>query len=113
MLLEKPTLQEIFVEPTEQPPFSHPMEAEFARILDYYGIEWQYEPRTFVLGRDAEGTITEAFSPDFYLPSEDLYVELTTMRPALVAPRPPCRRPRRQHTADRTHSLPFSQSRNS
>lgn len=85
MLLEKPTLQEIFVEPTEQPPFSHPMEAEFARILDYYGIEWQYEPRTFVLGRDAEGTITEAFSPDFYLPSEDLYVELTTMRPALVS----------------------------
>lgn len=69
----------------DQPNFVHPIEAEFARILDYYGIEWQYEPRTFVLGRDAEGNVTEAFSPDFYLPSEDLYVELTTMRPALVS----------------------------
>ena len=83
--VRKLTLQEFFVERSEQPPFSHPMEAEFARILDYYGIDWQYEPRTFVLGRDAEGNITEAFSPDFYLPSENLYVELTTMRPALVS----------------------------
>lgn len=85
MLLEKPKEWEFYVSQAEQPTFSHPMEAEFARILDYYGIEWHYEPRTFVLGRDAEGNVTEAFSPDFYLPSEDLYVELTTMRPALVS----------------------------
>jgi len=63
------------------PPFSHPVEAEFARILDFYGIPWEYEPRTFVLQRDACGQVTEAFSPDFYLPEQDLYVELTTMLP--------------------------------
>jgi len=64
--------------------FAHPIEAEFARILDFYSIEWAYEPRTFVLERDEEGNITEAFAPDFYLPGQDLYVELTTMRPKLI-----------------------------
>jgi hypothetical protein len=64
--------------------FSHPMEEEFARILDYYGIAWQYEPRTFPLEWDDEGNVTEAFSPDFYLVHEDLYVELTTLRPKLI-----------------------------
>ncbi len=65
-------------------PFSHPVEAEFARILDFYGIPWEYEPRTFVLEQDACGNVTEAFSPDFYLPDQDLYVELTTMQPHQV-----------------------------
>lgn len=65
-------------------PFSHAVEAEFARILDFYGIPWEYEPRTFVLARDAQGHVTEAFSPDFYLPDQDLYVELTTMQPHQV-----------------------------
>ncbi len=64
--------------------FSHPIEAEFARILDYYGVAWQYEPRTFALERDAEGRMTVAFTPDFYLPDQDLFVELTTMRPRLI-----------------------------
>jgi hypoxanthine phosphoribosyltransferase len=66
------------------PVFVHPIEATFARILDYYGIQWQYEPRTFPLERDADGAIREAFTPDFYLPEQDLYVELTTIRPQLI-----------------------------
>lgn len=66
------------------PPFSHPVEAEFARILDFYGIPWQYEPRMFELDHDAEGRVTEAFTPDFYLPDQDLYIELTTMQPKQV-----------------------------
>ena len=64
--------------------FVHPSEAAFARILDYYCIEWQYEPRTFALAWDKEGRVVEAFSPDFYLPGQDLYVELTTVRPRLL-----------------------------
>ncbi len=64
--------------------FSHPTEETFARILDYYGIEWQYEPRTFPLEWDDQGNVIEAFSPDFYLPNQDLYIELTTIRPQLV-----------------------------
>lgn len=65
-------------------PFSHPVEAEFAAILDFYGIPWEYEPRTFVLERDDRGRVAEAFSPDFYLPDQDLYVELTTMQPTQI-----------------------------
>jgi hypothetical protein len=64
--------------------FSHAAEENFARILDYYGIEWEYEPRTFPLRWDDNGSIIEAFSPDFYLPGQDLYVELTTLRPELT-----------------------------
>jgi hypothetical protein len=64
--------------------FVHPSEEQFARLLDFYQIEWQYEPRTFVLERDAEGNVVEAFTPDFYLPQQDLYVELTTLRPKLI-----------------------------
>ena len=67
-----------------QTQFVHPIEKEFARILDYYGIRWQYEPTTFPLEWDENGRVTTAFAPDFYLPDEDRYVELTTMRPKLV-----------------------------
>jgi hypoxanthine phosphoribosyltransferase len=64
--------------------FSHPSEAEFARILDFYQIAWEYEPKTFVLRQDDAGNIIEAFSPDFYLPEQDLYIELTTMEQRLI-----------------------------
>jgi hypoxanthine phosphoribosyltransferase len=56
---------------------------EFARILDFYGITWIYEPRSFPLRWDGE-RIVEAFTPDFYLPDLNLYVELTTMRQRLA-----------------------------
>jgi hypothetical protein len=64
--------------------FAHPSELVFARLLDFYGIHWRYEPRTFPLQYDDKGNIVEAFSPDFYLPDSDLYVELTTMKQSLV-----------------------------
>ncbi|MFH1640258.1 MAG: hypoxanthine phosphoribosyltransferase [Chloroflexota bacterium] len=63
--------------------FAHPSEKDFASILDFYGIEWVYEPRSFPL-RQEGGRVTEMFTPDFYLPGLDLYVELTTMRQSLV-----------------------------
>lgn len=68
----------------KSPVFAHPTEEALARILDFYGIAWDYEPRTFPLEWDGEGNVTEAFSPDFYLPDQDLYVELTTLRPKLA-----------------------------
>ncbi|HSM56429.1 MAG TPA: hypothetical protein VK879_09775 [Candidatus Sulfomarinibacteraceae bacterium] len=70
-------------ESKKKPAFAHPAEAQFARILDFYRMEWQYEPRTFPLEWDDDGNVTAAFTPDFYLPEEDLYVELTTIRPSL------------------------------
>jgi len=64
--------------------FSHPSERELAHVLDFYGIEWRYEPVTFPLRWDEEGNLLEAFSPDFYLVEQDLYVELTTLRSKLM-----------------------------
>jgi cytidylate kinase len=64
--------------------FGHPSEEMFANLLDFYRIRWEYEPRSFPLQWDKDGTVTEAFTPDFYLPEFDLYVELTTMKQALV-----------------------------
>jgi hypoxanthine phosphoribosyltransferase len=66
------------------PRFAHRVELECAQILDYYGVPWLYEPTAFVLERDAEGRVTEAFAPDFYLPDQDLYVEITVMKQSLV-----------------------------
>lgn len=67
----------------KKPVFAHPAEEIFARILDFYGIRWEYEPHTFPLEWDEHGKVTLAFSPDFYLPEQDLYIELTTLRPQL------------------------------
>jgi hypoxanthine phosphoribosyltransferase len=68
----------------DAPRFANRIELECAKVLDYYGIPWDYEPRTFVLERDAEGRTTYAFTPDFYLPEQDLYVEVTVMKQSLV-----------------------------
>lgn len=64
--------------------FANESEKEFARILDFYKIEWQYEPKTFPLEFDNEGIAVLSFSPDFYLPDLDLFIELTTLNQNLV-----------------------------
>jgi len=64
--------------------FAHPIERQFAEALAADGIPWLYEPRTFVLERDANGNPTEAITPDFYLPDQDVYVECTVQRVALL-----------------------------
>ena len=69
---------------SEPPRFAHEAELEYAKILDYHGIPWQYEPTTFVLEEDEEGNVLEAFTPDFYLPDQDLYIEVTVMKQSLV-----------------------------
>lgn len=64
--------------------FAHESEREFAAILDYYQIRWEYEPRTFPLRWDAAGNPIESFTPDFYLVDQGLFVELTTLKQKLV-----------------------------
>jgi hypothetical protein len=64
--------------------FGHPSEEMFANLLDFYRIQWEYEPRSFPLQWDKDGNVMEAFTPDFYLAEFDLYVELTTMKQTLV-----------------------------
>ncbi len=70
--------------PVSRPLFAHESEAELARILDFYAVRWEYEPHTFPILWNLEGDVLESFSPDFYLPDLDLYVELTTLRQRLV-----------------------------
>ncbi len=64
--------------------FAHNAERQFAKLLDFYGVRWAYEPRTFVLDRHPDGRARRAFTPDFFLPDFDLFIELTTLRQALV-----------------------------
>jgi len=66
------------------PDFAHPVEREMARIFDEHGIGSLYEPHTFVLERSRDGMVREAFTPDFYLPELDMYVECTMMRHGLM-----------------------------
>lgn len=70
--------------PAVRPAFAHASEAELARILDFYQVRWTYEPDTFPIGWSLTGEVVESFSPDFYLPDLDLYVELTTLKQKLV-----------------------------
>ncbi len=55
-----------------------------ARILDFYAVRWEYEPQTFPILWNLDGAVVESFSPDFYLPELDLYLEMTTLRQKLV-----------------------------
>ena len=64
--------------------FAHGSEEDFAHFLDFYNVEWHYEPTCFPLQWDETGRVTESVAPDFYLPQFDLYVELTTMKQSLV-----------------------------
>jgi hypothetical protein len=70
--------------PHEQVRFAHNSERQFATLLDFYGVEWHYEPRTFPIEFDRTGQPAQAFTPDFYLPAYDLYVEITTLNQRLV-----------------------------
>ena len=64
--------------------FAHPSERVAAEILEFYHISWEYEPTTFPIEWDRDGKVIASFTPDFYLPDFDLYIELTTMSQKLV-----------------------------
>jgi hypothetical protein len=71
--------------PSDDPElFAHPVERELARLFDEHGIRWLYEPHTFVLEQDPDGTVRQAFTPDFYLPDLGIYVECTVARQCLT-----------------------------
>lgn len=63
--------------------FAHHTEASLARLFDFYRIAWQYEPRSFPIEWDRDGTAVAFFTPDFYLPEYDLYIELTVAKPTM------------------------------
>lgn len=64
--------------------FAHDSERQFAQLLDFYVIRWEYEPRSFDLAWDEDGRVTKRFTPDFYMPDFDLFIEITTLNQKLV-----------------------------
>jgi hypothetical protein len=72
------------VPPHERVAFAHNAERQLAKLLDFYNVRWEYEPQTFVLEWDADGNPTMGFTPDFYLPAHDLFIEITTLSQKLV-----------------------------
>ena len=64
--------------------FAHASERQFAKLLDFYQITWRYEPTSFDLEWDRDGNVIQRFTPDFYLPVYDLYIEITTLNQKLV-----------------------------
>jgi hypoxanthine phosphoribosyltransferase len=88
IVLDPPAIDEsLDVAPPREgplPAFAHASEAEMARILDFYRIRWEYEPHTFPILWNLDGVVVESFSPDFWLPDLDLYLEMTTLRQKLV-----------------------------
>lgn len=64
--------------------FAHNSELQFAKLLDFYGLTWEYEPRSFVLEWAQDGKPSQAFTPDFYLPDYDKFIEITTLNQKLV-----------------------------
>lgn len=70
--------------PSDTVEFAHQSERQYARLLDFYQITWEYEPRSFDIEWDARGTVTKRFTPDFYLPEFDTFIEVTTMNQKLV-----------------------------
>lgn len=64
--------------------FAHPSEKECAKIMDFYQINWEYEPTTFPIEWDKKGNIIQSFTPDFYLHDFNTYLELTTLNQRLV-----------------------------
>jgi len=78
-------VRKLWVEaPPAAPIFAHESEQQVADLLDFYEIAWDYEPRTFVLEIAPDGNPRTAFTPDFYLPDHDLYLEVTTLHQSLV-----------------------------
>jgi hypothetical protein len=68
----------------DQITFAHNSERQFARLLDFYRVEWEYEPTAFPIEWDAAGRPVQHFRPDFYLPGFRLYIEITTLNQRLV-----------------------------
>ena len=70
--------------PADTITFAHNSERQFARLLDFYRVEWEYEPTAFPIEWDAAGRPLQHFRPDFYLPGFCLYIEITTLNQRLV-----------------------------
>ena len=54
--------------------FRSSWEANYARFLNFMKVKWEYEPKTFIFENIKRGSVS--YTPDFYLPDEDKWVEI-------------------------------------
>lgn len=54
--------------------FRSAWEANVARYFNFLGIKWEYEPKVFYFDNIKRGTLS--YTPDFYLPDKNLWVEV-------------------------------------
>jgi len=54
--------------------FRSSWEANMARYYNFVGIKWEFEPKTFIFDTIKRGSVS--YTPDFYLPEEDRWVEV-------------------------------------
>lgn len=54
--------------------FRSTWEANYARYLTQFEIEYQYEPKTFWFEKHKSGTVN--YTPDFFLPEYDSWIEV-------------------------------------
>jgi hypothetical protein len=88
--------------------FDYDFEEEFARTLDQRDILWQYKPHTFAVEWDENGNFIDSFTPSFFLPARDVYIELVAPECGLSNERVrKARLLRQQHPAIRIEVLPF------
>jgi hypoxanthine phosphoribosyltransferase len=72
------------VVPSVPQTFAHPSERLFSQLLTLYGLEWIYEPLEFPLEWNDKGVPVRGFRPDFFLPSQRLFIELTVLEQRLT-----------------------------
>jgi hypothetical protein len=58
--------------------FKSSLEADYARYCNFLNVEFQYEQKTFEI-IDETGKARH-YTPDFYIPSKDLYIETKALR---------------------------------
>ena len=84
----------------DEPRFAHGIEAALARVFDAHRIVWLYEPHTFALEHAADGRLTRAFTPDFFLPEIGIYLECTVARRSCTT-----RKRQKARAAERLHGI--------
>ena len=60
--------------------FVNDAERKVADALNSLRVAWLYEPTLFVFETDDTGRCLHGFTPDFYLPKQDLYIEVTEQK---------------------------------
>jgi len=66
--------------------FAHASERQFAQLLDFYQIDWEYEPRSFDLEWDRQDNVVQRFTQPFVATNHMVQVAKPVFRLGLCFP---------------------------